>query len=243
MTNQGFKRENNRELDRKRVINIDTEYLTTNPHSVMISAGNTKVLCAATTDNWTPPHIRNTGRGWISGQYSMLPNSSEDRIRRERVKVKGRTKEIERLIGRSLRSVCDLRAIPYESIIVDCDVIQADGGTRTASVTGGFMALYMLVKNLQRQNKISRSPVHDFLAAISVGVVHGKPMLDLDSSEDKVAQVDMNLVMTDSGRVSEIQATGEEATFKMDDFNRMIELGKKGIKELIKEQKAALSII
>ncbi|MDA3792485.1 MAG: ribonuclease PH [Elusimicrobia bacterium] len=243
MTEQGFKRENNRQLDKKREINIETGYLTTNPYSVMISVGNTKVLCAATTDNWTPPHIRNTDRGWISAQYSMLPNSSEDRIRRERVNVKGRTKEIERLIGRALRSVCDLRAIPYESIIVDCDVIQADGGTRTASVTGGFVALYMLVKDLQRNNRISRSPVNDFLAAISVGVVHGKAMLDLNSSEDKIAQVDMNLVMTDSGRLSEIQATGEEATFKIEDFNRMMELAKEGIIELIKEQKRTLNII
>jgi ribonuclease PH len=243
MTEQGFKRENNRQLDKKREINIETGYLTTNPYSVMISVGNTKVLCAATTDNWTPPHIRNTDRGWISAQYSMLPNSSEDRIRRERVNVKGRTKEIERLIGRALRSVCDLRAIPYESIIVDCDVIQADGGTRTASVTGGFVALYMLVKDLQRNNRISRSPVNDFLAAISVGVVHGKAMLDLNSSEDKIAQVDMNLVMTDSGRLSEIQATGEEATFKIEDFNRLMELAKEGIIELIKEQKRTLNII
>ncbi|MEA3505976.1 MAG: ribonuclease PH [Elusimicrobiota bacterium] len=243
MNEEGFKRENNRKADEKREIKIETGYLKTNPHSVLISVGDTKVLCAATTDNWTPPHVRNTDRGWISAQYSMLPNSSPDRVRRERVNVKGRTKEIERLIGRALRSVCDLRAIPSESIIVDCDVIQADGGTRTASVTGGFVALYLLIKHLHRENKISRSPVNDFLAAVSAGVVHGKPLIDLDSSEDKAAQVDMNLVMTDSGRVSEIQATGEESTFSLEDFNSLIVLGKKGIKELIVEQKKALDII
>ncbi|MFW6134346.1 MAG: ribonuclease PH [Elusimicrobiota bacterium] len=242
MNNSGFKRDNNRKNDQKRETKITVNYLKTNPHSVMMSMGNTKVLCAATAGNRIPSHILNTGKGWVSAQYSMLPSSSYERIRRERYKVRGRTKEIERLIGRSLRSVCELSALPNESIIVDCDVIQADGGTRCASITGGFISLYLLFKQMQRKNEITKNPITNFLAAVSAGVVHGRPLLDLNSNEDMSAQVDLNLVMTESGRFSEIQATGEEATFTEDQFKELMELGKKGIKELITEQKKALGM-
>lgn len=243
MNKQDFPRDGNRERDEKRDIQIELNYLDTNPYSVLISVGKTKVLCAATTGNRVPYHVRDLDKGWVAAQYSMLPNSCSRRIKRERFNVNGRTKEIERLIGRSLRAVCELKAIPLESIIVDCDVIQADGGTRTASITGGFMALYLLLKDLQQTGRIRKSPIVDFLAAISVGIVHGQPNLDLNGSEDMVAQVDMNLVMTESGRIAEIQATGEEATFKKEQFDELIELGRKGIQELIKEQKKALGLI
>ena len=243
MNNQEFIRDSGRKNNEKRKVNIEINYLQTNPFSVMITIGKTKVLCAATTGDRLPFHVKDTGKGWISAQYSMLPSSSQERIKRERDNVGGRTKEIERLIGRTLRSVCELKAIPNESIIVDCDVIQADGGTRAASITGGFVALYLLIKDLQKNNKILRSPITDFIAAISVGIVHGRPLLDLNSYEDMAAQVDMNLVMTDSGRLVEVQATGEEATFNKEQLNEMLSLGEKGIKELITEQKKALSII
>ena len=236
-------RENNRGYDTKRDVEIIPGYLETNPYSVLYSSGKTKVICAATTGNWMPPHVKDLEKGWIGAEYSMLPSSSTVRIRRERAGAKGRTREIERLIARSLRSVCELGMIPNESIIVDCDVIQADGGTRTASITGAFVALYLLLDDLRKRKRISGMPINDLLAAVSVGVVHGKPMLDLDGSEDQVAQVDMNLIMTESGRIAEIQATGEEATFSKDHLEQMIELGSKGIRELILEQKKALSLI
>jgi len=236
-------RDNGRANDEKRKVEIIPCYLETNPFSVMISFGKTKVLCAATTGNWMPPHVRDTGSGWIGAQYSMLPSSSPQRINRERNSVKGRTKEIERLIGRSLRSVCELQEIPEESIIVDCDVIQADGGTRTASITGGFIALYLLLQDLYKRNKIRKIPVTGFIAAISAGIVHGWPLLDLNSAEDSAAQVDMNIVMTESGRFCEVQATGEEATFRKDQLDELISLGEKGIRELIEQQKKILSEI
>lgn len=243
MNEQNFTRDYDRKSDQKRPVEIIINYLDTNPYSVLISTGKTKVLCTATTGNRMPFHMKDTGKGWITAEYSMIPSASRDRVSRDRYKVKGRTKEIERLIGRTLRAVCELKAIPYECIIVDCDVIQADGGTRTASITGGFIALYLLVKDLQRQGKISRSPITDFLAAISTGVVHGEALLDLNSYEDMVAQVDMNLVMTESGRMAEVQATGEEATFNKTQLEEMISIGEKGIQDLIKEQKRALGLI
>lgn len=234
------KRDYDRKSAQKRPVEIVTGYLKTNPYSVLISMGKTIVLCTATAGNKLPFHMRDTGKGWITAEYSMLPCAPKERIRRERTGAKGRTREIERLIGRSLRSVCELKAIPEESIIVDCDVIQADGGTRTASITGGFIALYMLFDDMKKRKRMKIPPITGFLAAISVGVVHGEVMLDLNSYEDMVAQVDMNLVMTESGRLSEVQATGEEATFNNDQLREMMQYGEKGIRELITEQKKAL---
>jgi ribonuclease PH len=243
MKKESFVRDYDRKNDEKRPVEIITNYLETNPYSVMIKIGKTKVICAASTGNRFPPHLKDTDRGWITAEYSMIPPAPVERSSRERYGVKGRTKEIERLIGRSLRAICDLRAISSESIIVDCDVIQADGGTRTASITGGFVALYLLIKNLQGRKRISRSPITDFLAAVSVGIVHGEALLDLNSCEDMAAQVDMNFVMTDSGRMAEIQATGEEATFNTSQLQEMISLGEKGARELIREQKKVLGLL
>lgn len=243
MNETSFARDYDRTSDQKRPVEIVTNYLDSNPYSVLISMGKTRVLCSATTGNRMPPHLRNSGKGWVTAEYSMLPAASRYRVTRERNGAKGRTKEIERLIGRSLRTVCELKAIPNECIIVDCDVIQADGGTRTASITGGFVALYMLVKDLQKKRIIARSPITEFLAAISVGVVHGEPLLDLNSQEDMAAQVDSNLVMTDSGRIAELQASGEEATFNRDQLDEMIRLGTKGVRELLMEQKRVLGIL
>ena len=235
-------RDYDRDADKKRPVEIITGYLENNPYSVLIKVGKTKVLCTATGGQRMPPHLRDSESGWITAEYSMLPSASKDRVMRERVRVKGRTREIERLIARSLRSVCELKAMPNQSVIVDCDVIEADGGTRTASITGGFVALYMLVKDLLKQKRIYRLPITDFLAATSVGIVRGAPLLDLNSREDMAAQVDMNLVMTESGRIAEAQATGEEATFTKDQFDEMFLLGKKGIEELVREQKKALGM-
>jgi ribonuclease PH len=242
MTKQSFPRDYNRANDQKRPVEIITNYLDSNPYSVLITMGKTKVLCTATAGNRVPFHLKDTGQGWITAEYSMLPSASKQRVRRERNGAKGRTKEIERLIGRTLRSVCELKAIPNENIIIDCDVIQADGGTRTASITGGFIALYLLIKDFQGRRIISRSPITEFLAAISVGVVRGEVLLDLNSQEDMGAQVDSNLIITDSGRFCEMQASGEEATFSKAQLDQMIELGQKGIKELIIEQKKALGM-
>jgi len=242
MNETSLPRDYGRASDQKRPVEIITGYLENNPYSVLIKIGKTKVLCTATGGLRMPPHLRDSDSGWVTAEYSMLPSASKDRIMRERFKVKGRTREIERLIARSLRSVCELKAIPNQSIIVDCDVLEADGGTRTAAITGGFVALYMLVRDMLKEKKIYRSPITDFLAAISVGIVRGAPLLDLNSREDMGAQVDMNLIMTDSGRIAEAQATGEEATFTKDQFDEMFNLGQAGVKELIKEQKKALGM-
>lgn len=235
-----IEREKGRAYDEKRKCRIITNYLDSNPYSVLISTGKTKVICAASTGNWMPPHIRNQDKGWVGAEYCMLPSSSPVRVKRERAGAKGRTREIERLIARALRSVCELEMMPMESVIVDCDVIQADGGTRTAAVTGGFVALYLLLRDLYERKKLPRFPINNFLAATSVGVVHGRTALDLDSSEDQIAQVDMNIVMAEDGMFSELQATGEEATFSSTQLTDMLALGKKGIKELILIQKEAV---
>ena len=174
-------RDYDRDADKKRPVEITTGYLENNPYSVLIKVGKTKVLCTATGGQRMPPHLRDSESGWITAEYSMLPSSSKDRVMRERVRVKGRTREIERLIARSLRSVCELKAMPNQSVIVDCDVIEADGGTRTASITGGFVALYMLVKDLLKQKRIYRLPITYNLAAISVWIVRGAPIHYLNS--------------------------------------------------------------
>ena len=243
MDNKGkFARDGDRDYTQKRKTLIEINYLETNPYSVLISQGKTKVLCSATTGNWMPPHVRNSRKGWIGAQYSMLPSSCPERVRRERNNVQGRTREIERMIGRSLRSVCSLENLPNESIIVDCDVIQADGGTRCASITGGFVALYLLLKDLQSKAVIMHMPASNFIAGISAGMVRGAALLDLNSSEDMSAQVDLNLIMSESGRIAELQATGEESTFKKSQLNTLIELATEGIKGQIEEQKRALGL-
>jgi ribonuclease PH len=212
------------------------------PGSVMIEAGNTRVLCTASVEPKVPDWLKGKGKGWITAEYNMLPHSTSPRKTRERgLKVDGRTTEIQRLIGRSLRSVANLAALGERSILVDCDVIEADGGTRTASITGGFIALVDCLRSIQKElPDPDRFPLTDSVAAVSVGIVDGKPALDLDYKQDVDADVDMNVVMTGGGRFVEVQGTGEEATFSDDDLAGLIKLAKSGIRDLRDLQKKSL---
>ena len=211
--------------------------------SCLVKFGNTHVLCMASIDEKVPHWLKNTGKGWITAEYGMLPRSTNTRMDREAAKGKqsGRTQEIQRLIGRSLRSVIDLGNLGERQIKVDCDVIQADGGTRTASISGGFVALYMAIEKIKKNYNIQKPIIKNFIGAISAGIIDNKPLLDLDYIEDSKAQVDANFVICDSGEISEIQVTGEEFFFSDDQFNEIFKLAKKGIEEIIKAQKRVLS--
>lgn len=233
---------NNRQNDEKRQVSFE---LNVNMHaegSVLVSFGNTKVICTASVDEKAPPFLRGENKGWVTAEYAMLPRATNVRNIREsaRGKLSGRTMEIQRLVGRSLRSIVDLTKLGERSIIIDCDVIQADGGTRTASITGGFIALKMAVKKLLDAGLITEDPVKEYLAAISVGVCKGEIILDLEYEEDSQAEVDMNIVLTDSGQFVEIQGTGEEHTYSEEQLMEMLRLSKKGISELIAAQKEVL---
>lgn len=210
--------------------------------SVLIEVGDTRVICTATTEEKVPPFMRGMGKGWVTAEYSMLPRATEIRNVREanKGKMSGRTMEIQRLIGRALRSVVDLERLGERSILIDCDVLQADGGTRTASITGGYVALIYALNHLKEKGSIEEIPVYDFLAATSVGIVDGVPILDLSYHEDSQAKVDLNIVQTGEGNFVEIQGTGEESSFSHEELNRMLELGRKGIGEIISIQKEAL---
>jgi ribonuclease PH len=205
----------------------------------MVEFGNTKVLCAASLDEKTAPFLRNTGKGWLTAEYSMLPMSTQTRSAREAVRGKlgGRTHEIQRLIGRSLRAVTDLTAFGERTIHIDCDVIQADGGTRTASITGAFVALVDLFKSMQAQGIVKAIPVTDFVAAVSVGMVENQVLLDLEYEEDSRADVDMNFVMTGAGLFIEVQGTAEHAPFGKDRLDAMTSLAESGIRQIIVCQK------
>lgn len=236
-------RHDGRTVQQLRPIKIETNVFKHPEGSVVISFGDTKVICSATLEDSVPPFLRGSETGWVTAEYSMLPRATNTRNRRESAKGKlsGRTMEIQRLIGRSLRAVIDLELLGERSIIVDCDVIQADGGTRTASITGGFVALRLAVNKLLASGELLEDPIKEHLAAISVGMLpDGTVVTDLDYQEDFSAAVDMNLVMTESGRFVEIQGTGEEATFDDDELNALILHGKAGIAELIAYQKEAL---
>lgn len=236
-------RHDGRAVQQLRPIKIETNVFKHPEGSVIISFGDTKVICSATLEESVPPFLRNSGTGWVTAEYSMLPRATNTRNRRESAegKLTGRTMEIQRLIGRSLRAVIDLEKLGERSIIVDCDVIQADGGTRTASITGGFVALRLAINKLLANGELKKDPIKEHLAAISVGVLpEGTVVTDLDYQEDSSAAVDMNLVMTESGRFVEIQGTGEEATFDDDELNALILHGKAGIQDLIAYQKEAL---
>ena len=208
----------------------------------MIKMGNTQVLCSASVLDSVPPFLKETGQGWITAEYSLLPRSTQTRTERERQRgiLKGRTQEIQRMIGRSLRAVVDLEKLGSRTIIIDCDVIQADGGTRCASITGGFVALALAVRWLQKKKLIEENPVREYLSAVSVGKVEGKFLLDLDYEEDSQAEVDFNVVMTESGKFVEIQGTAEQAPFDRAELDKMLKLAEKGIKELVKCQKKVL---
>jgi len=210
--------------------------------SALITVGNTKVLCAASVEHQKPRWLQKEKRGWITAEYSLLPRSTTTRTQRERRSVSGRTQEIQRLIGRSLRAVAELEPLDGYTIFVDCDVIQADGGTRTAAITGGFVALYDACRKMFREKKIPAFPVFDQVAAISVGIYDGELWLDLDYEHDFAAEVDMNVVMTGSGKLVEVQGTAEGKPFTKSQMNKMVSLAEKGITELIAIQKRTLRI-
>ncbi len=235
-------RKDGRKNDEMRPVRITRNYLKTAEGSVLIEVGDTKVICTASIEERVPPFLKDTGRGWITAEYGMLPRSTSTRSMRESTtgRVGGRTQEIQRLIGRSLRSVVDLDLIGERTIYIDCDVIQADGGTRTASITGGFVALYDAMMFAVQNGIIERNPVKNMVSAISVGIVGGEPMLDLCYEEDYRAEVDMNVVMTGDGRFIEVQGTAEGEPFTKETLNELLLLAEKGIKELIALQKEVL---
>lgn len=238
-------RHDGRQVNDLRKITIQTNVFKHPEGSVVISFGDTQVICSATIEENVPPFLRGSETGWVTAEYSMLPRATNTRNRRESAKGKlsGRTMEIQRLIGRSLRAVVDLEKLGERSIIVDCDVIQADGGTRTASITGAFVALQLAINKLMQTGELSENPIKEHLAAISVGILEDDSYaVDLDYIEDSACQVDMNLVMTESGRFVEIQGTGEEATFDGDQLNHLLHYGKEAIESLIAYQKEALYV-
>ena len=226
-----------REISFEKNVNIHAD------GSCLVKFGNTHVLCLATIDEKVPRWLKNSGKGWVTAEYGMLPRSTNTRMDREaaRGKQSGRTQEIQRLIGRSLRSVIDLGNLGERQIKVDCDVIQADGGTRTASISGGFVALYLAIEKIKNNYNLQKPIIKNYIGAISAGIIDNKPLLDLDYIEDSKAQVDANFVICDSGEISEIQVTGEEFFFSDDQFNEIFKLAKKGIEEIIKAQKKVLS--
>ncbi|ABS74902.1 MULTISPECIES: ribonuclease PH [Bacillus] len=236
-------RHDGRQHDELRPITFDLDFITHPEGSVLITAGNTKVICNASVEDRVPPFLRGGGKGWITAEYSMLPRATNQRTIREssKGKVSGRTMEIQRLIGRALRAVVDLEKLGERTIWIDCDVIQADGGTRTASITGAFLAMAIAIGKLVKSGVIKTSPVTDYLAAISVGMDKEEGLLlDLNYEEDSAAEVDMNIIMTGSGRFVELQGTGEEATFSREDLNGLLSLAEKGIQTLIQKQKEVL---
>lgn len=210
--------------------------------SCLVEWGDTRLLCTATVEEKVPPFLRNSGTGWVTAEYGMLPRASSQRIEREANKGRlgGRTQEIQRLIGRSLRAVTDLAALGERTVIIDCDVVQADGGTRCAAITGGFVALAEALRNLRRRRALPAVPLRDFVAAASVGMVNGRAVLDLSYAEDAAADVDMNVVMTGRGGFVEVQGTAERRPFQRVDLTRMLELGRQGIRRLLALQHRAL---
>ena len=226
-----------REISFEKNVNIHAD------GSCLVKFGNTHVLCLATIDEKVPHWLKNTGKGWITAEYGMLPRSTNTRMDREAAKGKqsGRTQEIQRLIGRGLRSVTNLSELGEKQIKIDCDVIQADGGTRTASISGAFVSLYIAIKKLRQNYNIQKPIIKNYIAAVSAGIVDNKPLLDLDYNEDSAAEVDANFVMTATNQISEVQVTGEEFLFEDSQLNEMLDLAKKGIREIIEKQKEILS--
>jgi len=227
-----------------REIRITRNYTKHAEGSVLIECGDTKVICTASVEERVPPHKKGSGEGWVTAEYGMLPRSTNERMGREAAKGKqsGRTQEIQRLIGRSLRAVVDLNKLGERTIQLDCDVIQADGGTRTASITGAFVALHDAVSGLLDKGLIKETPLKDFIAAISVGIYQGTPVLDLDYVEDSACDTDMNVVMLGSGNFVEVQGTAEGHAFSRAEMDELLELAKSGIEQLIGMQRAALKL-
>ena len=240
-----FYRSDNRSPDQMRPVNITPNFINTAEGSVLIEVGNTRVICTASVDESVPLFMRNSGRGWISSEYSMLPRSTLTRTPREVSKGRqsGRTHEIQRLIGRSLRAVADLNRMGERTIWIDCDVIQADGGTRTASITGAFIALGLALKKLVEAGTLTAVPLRDYVAAVSVGIVDGEILLDLAYEEDSRADVDMNFVMTAGHKMVEVQATAERQAFDEAQLNQMLGLARLGVQQLIAKQQAILGML
>ena len=235
-------RPSGRQNDELRPVSIERHFTRHAEGSVLIGCGDTKVLCTASVEERVPPWLRGKGQGWVTAEYGMLPRATGTRNMREATRGKqgGRTLEIQRLIGRSLRSVIDLEALGERTVTLDCDVLQADGGTRTASITGAYVALVDAMDDLFDAGKVKRNPVHGRVAAVSVGMLGPDPVLDLDYREDSSADTDLNVVMNDGGGFIEIQGTAEGHAFRRDELDAMLELAEKGIRELIAEQDAAL---
>ncbi len=235
-------RADNRAVDQIRTVTFETGINMYAEGSVLISMGNTRVICTASVEEKVPFFMKNQGRGWVTAEYSMLPRATSERTQREasRGKQGGRTVEIQRLIGRSLRAVVNMKELGERTIWIDCDTIQADGGTRTASITGGFVALCLAVNGLMEQGKLEKNPITDYLAAVSVGVVDGVPMLDLDYSEDYKADTDMNIVMTGKGMYVELQGTAEEEPFGQEELDELIKLAARGVRLLVDKQKEVM---
>lgn len=234
-----------RQANELRKVSIDVGVNAHAEGSCFIKFGHTQVLCTATIEDTVPQFLKNKGRGWITAEYGMLPRSTHSRSKRESANGKqtGRTHEIQRLIGRALRSAVDLNAIGERQIIIDCDVIQADGGTRTASITGGYVAMYMAVANLSKRGLIYKNPIINQVAAVSCGIVEGNALLDLDYVEDSGAEIDSNFVLDSAGGLIEIQATGERGTFSTQQFNQLLEYAKLGTEQLFALQRKALKIV
>ena len=235
-------RHDGRAQDQLRKITITPNFLKTADGSVLIEMGDTKVVCTASFEERVPAFLKNTGQGWLTSEYGMLPRSSTTRINREATQGKqsGRTQEIQRLVGRSLRAVADLYSLGERTIWIDCDVIQADGGTRTASITGGFLAMAFAINRMVQEKVLSHFPIRDFIAAVSVGILQQNPCLDLDFYEDSRAEVDMNVVCTGDGRFVEIQGTAEKRSFSDSDLQEMLRLATHGIRQLVALQRKTL---
>ena len=232
-----------RAADQLRPVSITPHFLPHADGSVLIACGNTKVICTASIDESVPPFLRGKNQGWVTAEYGMLPASTASRMRREAAQGKqsGRTQEIQRLIGRSLRAAVDLSRLGERQILIDCDVIQADGGTRTASITGAYVALHLAIGKLLAAGKLAHNPIREAVAAVSLGIVGGVPLLDLDYPEDSGCDSDINLVITASGNIIEIQGTAEGAAFSPAALTQLLALGQKGIAELLQHQQAAIA--
>lgn len=230
-----------RQTDMLRPVSIKTHVNKYAEGSCLISCGDTRIMCTATVEEKVPQWLKNSGQGWITAEYGMLPRATGTRVEREAKKGQsGRTQEIQRLIGRALRACVNMRALEGFTVKIDCDVLQADGGTRTASITGGFVALYLALQRLVADGRLSALPITDFVAAVSVGIVQGIPMLDLDYQEDSHADTDANFVMTGGGRLIEIQGTAEHVPFTKEELSHLLTLADKGIEALIRHQRQAL---
>ena len=233
-------RNSGRENNQLREIEFVTNFNPSAEGSCLVKYGNTHVICTASVEEKVPSWLKGQEKGWVTAEYAMLPRSTQTRVQREVKKPSGRTQEIQRLIGRSLRAVVDLEKMKDICITVDCDVLQADGGTRVASVSGGFVAMYLAIKKLVKEGKLPENPIREFVAAVSCDIYNGQAVLDVDYEEDSNSQVDMNFIMTESGKIVEIQGTAEGEPFEEKEFNELMSLGKEGIKQIIAKQKDVL---